>query len=199
VGKAARNRVPYLVLERSRAGPEPAAFKPLGAAMATSGAVALYHVEGLTPEACRPDVLAPGYETLVVDDLAAAYAALDSDVREIDLAWFGCPHASLDEIAGGVRLLDGRPVRAALWITAAREVRERACDAGLVEAIEACGGCVVADMCAVVAPMRGLGCGTLATPSAKGATYLPSHARLRVRYGTVEQCVEAAVSGVWPA
>jgi len=38
----------------------------------------------------------------------------------------------------------------------------------------------------------------LATPSAKGATYIPSHAGLAVRYGTVERCVEAAVSGVWP-
>jgi predicted aconitase len=64
--------------------------------------------------------------------------------------------------------------------------------------VEASGGRVVADMCAVVAPMQELGFRTLATPSAKGATYVPSHAGLQVRYGTVEQCVEAAVAGVWP-
>jgi predicted aconitase len=52
-------------------------------------------------------------------------------------------------------------------------------------------------MCAVVAPMQELGFRTVATPSAKGAIYLPSHAGLAVRYGTVEQCVEAAVSGAW--
>jgi len=203
VGKAAGNRVPYFVGLEIEAGLPCPYLKTLGAAMAASGAVALYHVAGVTPEADRPDVLAPGHadsaspQALVVDDLQPAYAALNSDVREIDLAWFGCPHAGLEEIAEVVRLLGGRRVRAALWITAAREVRQQAQAEGLVTAIEASGGRVVADMCAVVAPMQELGFRTVATPSAKGATYLPSHAGLLVRYGTVAQCVEAAVSGVW--
>ncbi len=196
VGKAARNRVPYFVgLEEACSE---SALKALGAAMAASGAVALYHVAGVTPEADRPDVLAPDHETLVVDDLRPAYAALNSDVRKIDLVWFGCPHADLEEIAEIVRLLAGRQVKSALWITTAREVREKAETEGLVTAIEAGGGRVVADMCVVVAPMQELSFRTLATPSAKGAAYVPSHAGLQVRYGTVEQCVEAAVTGVWP-
>ena len=194
VGKVARDRVPYFLgLDVGQRD----ALKALGAAMAASGAVALYHVAGITPEAEQPDVLAPGHETLIVDDLRPAYAALNSTAREIDLAWFGCPHASLPEIEQVVRLLAGRRVKSALWITAAREVREHAQAEGLVAAVEASGGRVVADMCAVVAPMQELGLRTVATPSAKGATYLPSHAGLLVRYGTVEQCVEAAVSGVW--
>jgi hypothetical protein len=69
----------------------------------------------------------------------------------------------------------------------------------LVTAIESSGGRVLADMCVVVAPMQQLGFRTLATPSAKGATYAPSHAGLLVRYGSVEQCVEAAVTGIWSA
>jgi predicted aconitase len=216
VGKVAHNRVPYfvglqeacsdLVSETTagrRADPQfvPAAvlFKALGAAMAASGAVPLYHVAGVTPEAGQPDILAPDHETMVVDDLRPAYVALSShvDVDRIDLVWFGCPHAGLEEMARVVALLGGRQVRAALWITTAREVRERAAAEGLVAALEASGARVVADMCAVVAPMQELGLRTLATPSAKGATYIPSHAGLQVRYGTVEQCVEAAVSGVW--
>jgi predicted aconitase len=194
VGKAARNRVPYFVGLEACSGP---ALKALGAAMAASGAVALYHVPGVTPEADRPGVLASEHETLIVDDLQPAYVALNSDVHQIDLVWFGCPHASLEEMAEVVRLLNGRRARSALWITAAREVREQAETRGLVAAVEASGGRVVADMCAVVAPMLELGFRTLATPSAKGATYMPSHAGVQVRYGTVEQCVEAAVSGVW--
>jgi predicted aconitase len=194
VGKAAGNRVPYFVgLEDAR----PDALKALGAAMAASGAVALYHVAGVTPEADLQDALSRDYETFVVDDLRAAYTALNSDAREIDLVWFGCPHAGLEEIAEIVRLLGGRRVEAALWITAAREVREQAEAQGLVAAVEASGGRVVADMCAVVAPMQELGFRTVATSSAKGATYLPSHAGLIVRYGTIAQCVEAAVSGTW--
>lgn len=196
VGKVARDRVPYFVgleVEHGQAGP----LKALGAAMAASGAVALYHVAGVTPEADRSDILSPDHETLVIDDLRPAYAALDSGARQIDLVWFGCPHASIEEIAEIVRLLAGRRVRTALWITTGRSVREQAVAQGLVAEIEACGGRVVADMCVIVAPMQELGFRTLATPSAKGAFYAPSHAALIAHYGTIEQCVEAAVSGVW--
>ena len=198
VGKVARNGVPYFVFESGEGVRSREALKALGAAMAASGAVALYHVAGVTPEANRFDVLGSDYETLVVDDLRPAYAALNSDAQSIDLVWFGCPHASIEEIAGIVRLLRGRQVQAALWITTAREVREQGIADGLVATVEASGGRVVADMCVVVAPMQELSFRTLATPSAKGATYVPSHAGLQVRYGTVEQCVEAAVTGIWP-
>ncbi len=195
VGQAARNGVPYFV----GLGDEVSAvsLKALGAAMAASGAVALYHVAGVTPEAGR-HIIAPDHRTMVVDDLRPAYRALDSATRSIDLVWFGCPHAGLEEIEEVVRLLDGRRVRTPLWITTAREVRRRAVEEGLVAAVEAAGGRVVSDMCAVVAPMRELGFRTLATPSAKGAFYLPSHAGVQVRYGDVRRCVEAAVRGSWP-
>jgi predicted aconitase len=195
VGKAASNRVPFFVGLWNHCSVDK--LKSLGAAMAASGAVALYHVEGFTPEADRPGILAPDHGTLVVDDLRSAYAALNSDAQEIELVWFGCPHASLEEIAEVAQLLAGRRVRGALWITTSREVRDLAQAEGLVTAIEASGGRIAADMCVVVAPMQELGFRTLATPSGKGAAYVPSHAGLRVRYGTVEQCVEAAVSGVW--
>jgi predicted aconitase len=210
VGKEARNRVPYFVgLESACASAEALSpLKALGAAMAASGAVALYHVEGITPEADQPDVLLPDHESMAVEDLRPAYAALNADARgndddgkadpTIDMVWFGCPHASLYEMAKIAQLLGGRRVKAALWITTAREVREQVEAMGLVSTLEASGGRVVADMCAVVAPMQELGLRTLATPSAKGATYLPSHAGLLVRYGTMAQCVEAAVMGLWP-
>jgi len=210
VGKEAHSRVPYFVgLEEACSDIR---LKALGAAMAASGAVGLYHVEGVTPEAGRVDILAPHHETFVVDDLRPAYAALNSDHSpplagggegeghedRIDLVWFGCPHAGLEEVTRVVHLLARRQVKTALWITMAREVRERAAAEGLVAAVEASGGQVVADMCVVVAPMQELDLHTLATPSAKGATYVPPHAGLQVRYGTVEQCVEAAVTGIWP-
>jgi len=237
VGRAARNRVPYFVFEDPDETCSDVALKALGAAMAASGAVALFHVAGHTPEAGQPEILNPDHETLTIDDLRPAYAALNSDapgpvlspveapvlspveapvlspveapvlspveapvlspVEAIDLVWFGCPHVGLEEMARVVHLLRGRSVKAALWITMAREVRKRAAAQGLVEALEASGGRAVADMCAVVAPMQELGFRTVATSSAKGASYLPSYAGLTVRYGTVEQCVEAAVTGTW--
>jgi predicted aconitase len=109
--------------------------------------------------------------------------------------WIGCPHASLAELAQVIELLDGRRVRVALWVTMAREMRAKAAEAGLVQALEALGGQVVADTCLVVAPVKELGFRRMATPSGKGAYYAPSHSGLAVRYAPLEVCIEAAVAG----
>ncbi|MGD8625212.1 MAG: aconitase X catalytic domain-containing protein, partial [Anaerolineae bacterium] len=183
VGRRIRNGVPYfrgLDLDGLDAR-----FKTLGAAMAASGAVALYHVEGQTPEALAGGLLAPGLETIVVDDLAPGYAALDGPSPAVDLVSLGCPHASLAEIEAVAGHLAGRRLRAALWITTARATRQAAEQAGLVARIEAAGGRVVADTCLVVAPVADLGFRTLATNSAKMAFYTPSHSGLSVRFGSL--------------
>ena len=115
----------------------------------------------------------------------------------MDLVSLGCPHASLVEIERIADFLDGRRVKSALWITTARHSREAAETAGFVARIEAAGGRVVADTCMVVAPVGELGFRTLATNSAKMAYYTPVHSGLSVRFGPVEQCLEAAVKGKW--
>jgi predicted aconitase len=179
-------------------------LKALGAAMGASGAVALYHIESVTPEADEPDIVARDAETLVIKSLAEGYAALDTrsasgsgNGDEIDLVWIGCPHASVAELVRVVELVAGRQTRSALWVTMAREVRAEAKKMGLVQALEAVGGQVVADTCLVVAPVKELGFRRLATPSGKGAYYAPSHSGLAVHYGSLEACIEAAVSGEW--
>ena len=203
IGRRARNRIPYiagletLTLDSAVARDH---LKTLGAAMAASGAVALYHIAGVTPEADDPDVAASALERLTVDSLAEGYSALEAgEVGAVDLVWFGCPHASLQELEEIVTRLDGRPCRAALWVTMARPLRDEAARSGLLARFEALGGRVVADTCVVVAPIEGLGVHNLATPCAKGATYAPAHSGLAVRFGSVAACVEAAVSGRWVA
>jgi len=227
VGRRVKNRVPYFKgfsrFQLAPAGsPDPAGrqriwrstasfcgllglggrgqgmLKALGAAMAASGAVALYHVEGVTPEARAGDVVAAEAETVVMDSLEEGYAALNSPLDRIDLVSIGCPHASLFEIEEVARWLEGKRVKAKLWITTARETRERAQGKGLVELIETAGGRVVADTCLVVAPVEELGLRSMATNSAKAAFYAPTHSRLTVRFGRLEQCLEAAVTGRWP-
>ncbi|HSJ58631.1 MAG TPA: aconitase X catalytic domain-containing protein [Anaerolineae bacterium] len=172
-------------------------LRTLGAAMAAAGAVALYHVEGLTPEARSGAVTPPAVEPFIVDDLAPGYAALNGPATEIDLVSLGCPHASLAEIETMATYLDGRRVRAALWITTARAIRDAAAGAGLVARIEAAGGRVVADTCMVVAPVADLGFRSLATNSAKMAFYTPSHSGLTVRFGAMAECLDAALTGQW--
>jgi len=223
VGRRVKDGVPYFKglgeVEQGIGGKEQGILKAVGAAMAASGAVALYHVKAVTPEARAGDVVATEAETVVIDNLDEGYAALNSatgfdtlvSIRlrlldpsrystqdEIDLVSIGCPHASLVEIEEVARWLEGKRVKARLWITTARETREQAQEKGLVERIEAAGGRVVADTCLVVAPIEELGLRSMATNSAKAAFYAPTHSGLVVRFGRLEQCLEAAVTRRWP-
>lgn len=197
VGQRVKNRVPYLRFRNWAFGTR--ALKGFGAAMAASGAVALYHIEGVTPEAKAENLIAPGANRLTVDDLAPAYLALNAQADDVDLVSLGCPHASLADLEAVAEHLDGHRVKAALWVTTARATREAAEAAGLVARIEAAGGMVVADTCMVVAPVFELGFRTMATNSAKMAFYAPAHSGLTVRFGSVDQCVAAAIEGRWPA
>jgi predicted aconitase len=166
--------------------------------MAASGAVALYHIEGVTPEADLPGQIGDKAEVIQITTLQEGFANLNSTANEkIDLVWVGCPHASLDELKQVISLLAGRPIKANLWVTMAREVRAEAEKRMLVEELTSLGGQVVADTCLVVAPIEELGFQTVATPSGKGAYYLPSHTGLAVRYGSLEACIEASVKGYW--
>lgn len=204
VGRLIRNSVPYFVLSE---GPytQPTAnplgipplldrLKSLGAALAASGAVALYHIDGITPEA-KQDVIAPDAHRIVIESLDQGYAALDGKPERIDLVSIGCPHASENEIRAVAKAVQGKKLRASLWVTTARETREKVTEHVLK--IEDAGGQVIADTCMVVAPVEQLGFHVMATNSAKMATYTPSHSGLSVRFGSLEQCLKAAVTGLW--
>ena len=121
----------------------------------------------------------------------------DPGALDIDLVGIGCPHASLAEIAQVAESLRGQQLRTRLWVTTARQTREHALAEGWVQIIEGAGGRVVADTCTVVAPLQLLNVRTLATNAAKTACYAPAHSGVQVRFGTLEQCLQAAVTGRW--
>ena len=171
------------------------ALKAFGAAAASSGAVGLFHVAGVTPEALAEDMLAPEHETLVVDNLVPGYAMLSDAATQPALVWIGCPHASLAEIARVAELVRGKQLRLPLWITCARPVKAAAIAQGLAAEIEAAGGRLYADACLAIAPVRDLGFAAVMTSSAKGAYYLRNLAGVQTRFGTLEACVEMAVRG----
>jgi len=81
-------------------------LKDMGAATASNGAVGLYHVEGLTPEAMEygRSLLKEDYKVYVIDDqelqrIYDSYPVLWKDKEAKPAACFiGCPHASLNQI-----------------------------------------------------------------------------------------------------
>ncbi len=199
VGKRSGKRVPYFEgLPLTRGEPLwEAKLKALGAALAATGAVALYHVADVTPEACAGPVLAEAYESITISDITPGYARFSSERKQIDLVWIGCPHAAPDEIARVADAVRGKTLRVPLWITCARPVKAWAEEQGAAATLEAAGGRIFADACMAIAPLRSLGFDTVATVSAKGAFYLQNLAGVATHLGDLSRCVNAALTGHW--
>jgi predicted aconitase len=78
----------------------------MGAASASNGAVGLFHVEGVTPEALDAGraLLDPGYQTYIVDDaelkrILDSYPVLWKDAgTKPQRVFIGCPHLSRQQI-----------------------------------------------------------------------------------------------------
>ena len=81
-------------------------LKDFGAATASNGAVGLYHVEHITPEAVQQgrDLIAEGAKTYVIDDaeLQRVYDSYPIIWKKKDakpkLCFMGCPHMSLNQL-----------------------------------------------------------------------------------------------------
>ncbi len=211
VGKAVGNGVPWfadlaaslppLPGNLTLGGPAGDRLKTLGAGLAAYGAVALYHIAGYTPEAidAGPALIRTDARRLVIESLEDAYRVMDADpeLRKIDLVTIGCPHASLTEIEQVADYLRGKRLATRLWVTTGEITRQAATELGYVQTIEAAGGEVVADTCAVVAPMRMLDVRTMATNAGKMACYAPMHSGVKMRFGDVDRCLDAAITGKW--
>jgi len=184
-------------------GPAGDRLKTLGAGLAAYGAVAVYHVAGVTPEArdLGEALIRPDAQRLAIENLDDAYRVMDADpdLKQIDLVTVGCPHASLTEIEQVADYLRGKTLATRLWVTTGEITRRAAAELGYVQIIEGAGGEVVADTCAVVAPMRMLDIRTMATNAGKMACYAPMHSGVRMRFGDLEACLDAAVTGEWRA
>jgi len=172
-------------------------LKALGAAMAASGAVALYHIEGFTPEAKSSNerIVKPDAAEIKITSLDQAQQALSQAGNQIDLVTLGCPHASLDELKEITKIIGKTNLKKPLWIASSAIVREEARTAGVLEIIENAGAKVLADTCMVVAPLEDMGIKYIVTNSAKAAAYLPSHQGAIVYFVTTEQCIQAAIEG----
>jgi predicted aconitase len=186
VGKQVKNRIPYF---KGINEADTDQLKALGAAMAASGAVALYHVEGMTPEAHLMET--KGLEKLSVSDKDVNETVSKlSTGKEPDIVILGCPHSSLKEIMMVSRKLEGKKLKKPLWVCTSRMVKEAANRMGFTRAIEAAGGKVVADTCMVVSPIEEMGYKTTAVNSGKAANYLPGFCKQNVVFGRLDSILE---------
>jgi hypothetical protein len=188
------------------ARPDLVDLKHFGAAAATSGGVELYHIPGITPEA--PTVAAafgPGPVPAVAvygpPERQAVYDTLNSQgtSTDVDFVLLGCPHASVDQIALAARVLEGRRLSAGteLWLMVPRALKDVADRSGYTAIIERAGGKVLADSCPAMSRVAPTGTRVFATDSAKQAHYLPAILGIEAWFGTLDECIDAAVTGRW--
>ncbi|MCC8194035.1 MAG: aconitase X catalytic domain-containing protein, partial [Deltaproteobacteria bacterium] len=176
----------------------------LPAARASSGGAAIYHIMHQTPDALfhGGDILMPGCEEaeIGVKELEAGYAKLTSNTdRSVDYVAIGCPHLTLNQVAEVAALLDGKRVKkgVTVWIHVNTAVKAMARQLGFMQTIEKSGAVLTQDLCTILSIPEALGLSSLATNSAKMAFYAPGSNKLRTWYGSLRNCIDAAVTGTW--
>ena len=193
VGKKAENKIPYITGIKEA---ETDDLKSFCASVVTYGAKPLFYMKGITP--ASETVQAPKEAiTIEQSDLKNAYDNINDQVSDIDFVCVGCPHCSIKEIAQISDLLKGRKVAEGteLWVATARTTKQLADKRGYTKVIEAAGGKFACDTCMAVAPLKGR-FKALATTSAKGCFYSRQNL-MKTKMGSMEECVNAAVTGKW--
>lgn len=161
-------------------------LKNMGGAMAASGAVALFHVEGITPEA--PSFAAvfdgkPPKEITITQDMI-------DELRykgPVDMVIFGCPQMTFDEIMELAPRFVGRKVKKPTIFFMVPAAFERFMETDLYTKVKDAG--VRMETCCPVSALTALqGMYKKKILTASGKTYYYLDGSL---YGTVEDCLKA--------
>ncbi len=181
IGKKVVNRVPVIEhLECSRDD-----LKNMGAAMAASGAVALFHVEGITPEAPslkeifdrEPEAVI----TITGDDLDSLRSFKNANP---EMVVFGCPQMTMREVKAIGECFRGKSVKLPTYFCVIPRVKEELKGTELYnDLIQA--GVRIRSQCPVATwTVKFIGRKTILSNSAKLYYYLH-----KSEYGTTEDCL----------
>jgi predicted aconitase len=178
-------------------------LKALGAGAASSGAVAMFHAAGLTPEAPTLEAAlqdrAPERVVEVTgDSIRRARDSLTTDPQgPLAAVSIGTPHFSLAEFERLVALVDGASVHREvdLFVSTGRDVLAEVDNRGWLPSLESAGVQVVTDTCTYVTPILRPRPGVVMTNSAKWAYYAPGNIGVEVAFGSLEECVRSAIEG----
>jgi predicted aconitase len=183
--------------------PTPDEMKHFGAALASYGSVALFHMAGITPEARRlHDVLAAGHTVrsheVAEADIRAFQESYAAAIETVDVVVFSAPQLSLIEMAQVAGILAGRRARIPLLVVTSPQVKGDADRLGLTAGIEEAGGTVLSGMCFYQSYAREMaeanGWKRLATNSAKLVNILGGYG-YRPALMSMPACIDAACNG----
>lgn len=199
LGKTVGELVPVIVGLENHATED--RLKALGAAAASYGAVALFHIAGVTPEAPTVEAVMgveePAERVMVTADMMTSTRRLLSTATAdaINCIAVGSPHLSYQEALVIEQQLAGRSVKLPFYANTGRHVVQRLEQEGRYKPMAAAGITFIVDTCIAVTPIVPTRAGTLMTNSGKFACYVPGQTGCEVIFGSTAECVESAVAG----
>jgi predicted aconitase len=177
-------------------------LKALGAASASSGAVAMFHAVGITPEAtdlAQATGGKGGLEECRLDGRSLRHAVSKLCPVEpgepIAAVCLGTPHFSVTEFRRLANLVSGRRAETPFRVSTSREIADTLANEDCFDALDAFGMQLVVDTCTYLAPMKGVGDGVILTNSAKWAHYGPGNLARRAGLMDMARCVRCAEAG----
>ena len=201
IGKLARDRIP--VLDGHCSIPSEDQLKALGAAAASSGAVALFHMVGVTPEAPTREAAFQSHDpqesiTVTMHMLRESRRELtQADSEALDMVVLGSPHFSLAEFKSQASLVRGKRKHpnVKFLVTSSRAMTQLAKQAGCLDVLQDFGAQLTVDTCILTSPMLPPEVKYLMTNSAKFAYYTPGLLGRQITFGSLKDCVASAIEG----
>lgn len=203
IGKKSGNYWSVPIIEGIEGHPGSDALKHFGAAMASYGSSALFHLSGVTPEAIHPKDLKYTHlpEVLISKDDVLALQKSYRVTDEIDVVVFSAPQLSLIEMQSVAALCNGKKFKKPLLAITSPQVKPDSDRMGFTAMIEEAGGTVFAGMCFYQSYAREIaeanGWKKLATNSAKMVNILGGYGYVPI-LASMEDCVIAAETGLLP-
>jgi predicted aconitase len=183
----------------------------LGVGPLVRGSVGMFHIPGVTPEAPTLEAAFGGRRpedkfVFGKKELKMVYEELNTTTKsEIDMVCLGCPHCSLQELIVIARLIDGKKVseNVRLWIATSEINYMLAERMGFISCIERAGGFVNSNICAgtffLLRFTDSLGVKVVANNGLTLSGLVPrgTRGKVGVHFGSLEKCVNAAITGKW--
>lgn len=180
--------------------PTPAGFMNFGAQLNTSGAVSMFHIVGITPEAkTLEDALGQNEikKKIVItqEDIENTRKRLCREPGKIDFAMFGCPHLNLDQVVTIANTCQGRKFAVDTWILTSSLTKELAERSGHLAIIQRAGGHIIADTCIDVPPCWKPYYGLKAVTDSPKCAYYNEIRGIKFKIRPLEDAIEAAIIG----
>ena len=206
-GSLSGDKIP--VIEGLDAGASSDQLKALCAAAASSGAVALFHAIGVTPEANTfEQAFQGGKPERIIDigltDLRSARSELSTteEGAKLDLVVLGCPHFSYDEFRELSDLIEAKTEKGkklhpnVRFVVISSQTSYALLQRGdFLDRLTTFGIEITLDTCVFHTPMVAEDTKVIMTNSGKCAYYAPGELNVQVAFGSMADCVESSVNG----